>query len=143
MAKINGDNELLQFLQRLTFQNIEHIYRDSLRDSIRPIYGETKEQLRKHFSSNSGERFLDWNREFRWSTHWNGEAYEGSMFINPQGALKWFELGTDKRYRKNGGYTGKIKGKYVFNNIIDQKVDTILNNAANLVMKNLEEEINK
>lgn len=149
-------SDLIEKLKSLTTDKIGHIYRDGLREAIRPFYKSTISVVKKQFKTNNG--FFRYNQELGWSTNFdNGSGeYKGTIFINPQGALKWFELGTEDRYiKKKGaksrkskdtskrGYRGKINAKYVFSNYTDSLVKSVGEKALSIIDTKLQKEFDK
>ena len=106
---MSSRSNLVEKLKSLTIENISYIYRGSLREAIRPFYRNTLTLVKKQFKSNKG--FFKFNQEIRYSTNFDKSAgeYRGKIFINPQGALKWFELGTEDRYIKKKSETSRKK----------------------------------
>lgn len=149
-------SDLVEKLKSLTIDKIGHIYRDGLREAIRPFYRDTISVVKKQFKTNKG--FFKFNQEIRYSTNYDNSSseYKGTIFINPQGALKWFELGTENRYiRKKGaksrktkdtskrGYRGKINSKYVFSRYTDSVIKSVSDNAIRIIDNNLQRELDK
>ena len=153
---MSSRSNLVEKLKSLTIENISYIYRGSLREAIRPFYRNTINLVKKQFKSNKG--FFKFNQEIRYSTNFDKSAgeYRGKIFINPQGALKWFELGTEDRYiKKKGetsrkkketskkGYRGKINAKYVFSRYTDSWVKNAGDKALSLIDTKLQKEFDK
>ena len=153
---MSSRSNLVEKLKSLTIENISYIYRGSLREAIRPFYRNTLTVVKKQFKSDKG--FFKFYHEIRYSTNFDKSSgeFRGKIFINPQGALKWFELGTEDRYiKKKGetsrkkketskkGYRGKINAKYVFSRYTDSWVKTAGDKALSLIDTKLQKEFDK
>ena len=153
---MSSRSNLVEKLKSLTIENISDIYRGSLREAIRPFYRNTLTVVKKQFKSDKG--FFKFYHEIRYSTNFDKSSgeFRGKIFINPQGALKWFELGTEDRYiKKKGetsrkkketskkGYRGKINAKYVFSRYTDSWVKTAGDKALSLIDTKLQKEFDK
>ena len=131
------------------------VYRKATRDALNIIKKQTLQNLRGVINPSKINKKDKWGNSFR-----NGisikvykSAKGGVIHIMKNFKMKFFELGTEKRYRKvkgltkkvksvfrkdiKGGYTGQIKKYSYFSNAKKQKESEVFNSIDRLIRESI------
>ena len=134
MAKIKfelkGDKELIAILKKMSYKDMQRVYKKALTDSIRPLVNETKKMLRRSNIKNVNKPYIGKN----------GKTYKSMIqgikssidvrdpknnyakaHIMGEFRLKWFEKGTALRKTNDRGERGRIRPYRFFRDSIERK----------------------
>lgn len=140
MANIEVDSRnVLKMFAELNSKNQKKVHRIALAKALSILVKEARSTLkgviRKSIYSKSKKtgRSLASGIKYRI----NKEATEGKAHILGDFRLKFFELGTKERYRKNGGKTGTIKASYFFRTARQNKEALISSSMNNIISESI------
>lgn len=140
MANIEVDSRnVLKMFAELTSKKQKKVHRIALAKALSILVKEARSTLkgviRKSIYSKSKKTGKSLASGIKYKI--NKDATEGKAHILGDFRLKFFELGTKERYRKNGGKTGTIKASYFFRTARQNKEALISSSMNNIISESI------
>ena len=152
-------SQVLAMFAELDEKNQAKVYKNAVRQSLNIVKKQTLINLAGVINPEKIGKKDKWGNSFRSGVtikvYKSGKS--GVIHIMKNFKMKFFELGTEKRYRKckgllkrlkyrkskeKYGYTGQIKGKHFFRNAQQQTETKVFSSIDSIVTKNIQR-INK
>lgn len=124
------DTQVIKALTRLSFKQMNKVYKEGMKKALDPILKQTKANLRKSgirnvnkpYIGKNGKRYKSMMQGVKSSVYiGNTEDSFGKVHIMKEFRLKWFEKGTAIRKTSKGYNRGSIKPKWFFRTAVDQR----------------------
>lgn len=132
-------SQVLQMFSEFDLKQRKAVYRRATKNALNIVKKQALQNLRGVINPKMIGKKDKWGNSFRTSittkVYKNGKS--GVIHILKNFKLKFFELGTDERYRKNGGYTGKINKSEFFSRAKRSKEQEVFNSIDRLISESI------
>ena len=147
--QLKGDKELISILKKMSYKDMQRVYKKALTDCVRPLVNETKKQLRRsgvknvnlpYISKKTGKRYKSMLQGIKSSIDVrNADDNYAKVHIMGEFRLKWFEKGTALRRTYNTkGSRGRIHGKWFFRDAVDKRGKECRNSLEENIKKSIQ-----
>lgn len=132
-------SQVLQMFSEFDLKQRKAVYRRATKNALNIVKKQALQNLRGVINPKMIGKKDKWGNSFRTGittkVYKNGKS--GVIHILKNFKLKFFELGTDERYRKNGGYTGKINKSEFFSRAKRSKEQEVFNSIDRLISESI------
>ena len=142
------DKEVIQALARLSWKQMNKVYKEGMKKSLDPILKQTKSNLRasgirnvnKPYIGKNGRKYPSMMQGIKTSVYiGDTEDSYGKVHIMKEFRLKFFEMGTQLRKTSKGWKRGRIRPYWFFKSAVNSRskevTDTLDENIRNSIMK--------
>jgi hypothetical protein len=127
---LKGDKELKAILKKMSYKDMQRVYKKALTDTVKPLVNETKKLLRrsgikrvnKPYIGKNGKTYRSMIQGIKSSIDVRDpDDNYAKVHILGEFRLKWFEKGTSLRKTRKKGNRGRIYPKRFFRDAIENK----------------------
>ena len=150
--QLKGDKELIAILKKMSYKDMQRVYKKALTESVKPLVNETKKILRrsgiknvnKPYIGKNGKTYKSMIKGIKSSVDVrNADDNYAKVHIMGEFRLKWFEKGTSLRRTYKKGGRGKINPKRFFRDAVDRKGEECRSSLETKIRESIQRVWNK
>jgi hypothetical protein len=132
-------SEVLAMYSELDIKKRKAVYRRATKNALNIVKKQALQNLRGVINPAMMGKKDKWGNSFRTgiTTKVYRSGKSGVIHIMKNFKLKFFELGTEDRYRKSGAYTGKISKSEFFSRAKRSKEQEVFNSIDRLISESI------
>ena len=145
--QLKGDKELIAILKKMSYKDMQRIYKKALTDTVRPLVNETKKMLRrsnikhvnKPYIGKNGKTYKSMIQGIKSSVDVRNEDDNyAKVHIMGEFRLKWFEKGTAIRRTYKKGSRGRINARRFFRDAVDRVGESCRSSLEENIKKSIQ-----